>query len=95
MGIDDLLKQNREVILALAEKHGVSSVRVFGSVARGVAGPNSDVDFLIDVRPGTGWQWVDLWDELETLLGRKVDLIPANSLRESIRENVLREALPL
>ena len=95
MGINELLKEDRQVILALAAKHGVSNVRVFGSVARGMAGPNSDVDFLIDVRPGTGWKWVDLWDELEELLGRKVDLIPADSLRESIRETVLREALPL
>ena len=91
----DQIKQQRNAILALTAQHEVSNVRVFGSVARGAAGPDSDVDFLIDVPSGTGWKWFYLWDELEALLGRKVDLIPSDSLRASIRETVLREAVAL
>jgi predicted nucleotidyltransferase len=85
----------RERILDLAEKHGVYNVRIFGSVARGEAGPDSDVDFLVEVRPGVGLGFLTLWNELEDLLGREVDLVPEESLRQSIRERVLREATPL
>jgi predicted nucleotidyltransferase len=95
MGIDQLLMSQRERILDLAEKHGVYNVRIFGSVARGEAGPDSDVDFLVEVRPGVGLGFLTLWNELEDLLGREVDLVPEESLRQSIRERVLREATPL
>lgn len=49
MGIDDLIRPKREPIRRIAERHGARNARVFGSVARGEAGPQSDVDFLIEV----------------------------------------------
>jgi len=49
MGIDEILGPKREEILRIAARHGVTSIRVFGSVARGEAGPESDVDFLVEV----------------------------------------------
>ena len=52
MGIDDLLKAKRQDILRIAAKHGVRSIRVFGSVARGEADEQSDVDFLVEMDPG-------------------------------------------
>src|ERR1700675_4327183 len=52
MGVDELLKANREEILRLASKYGARNVRIFGSVARGEAGPESDVDILVDLEPG-------------------------------------------
>ena len=52
MALNVALQENREEILRLAEKYGASNVRVFGSVARGNAGPESDIDFLIDLEPG-------------------------------------------
>jgi len=95
MGIDELLKNERQRILDLAEKYGVYNVRVFGSAARGDAKADSDVDLLVDVRPGVGLGFLTLWNELEDLLGREVDLVPEASLRESMRERILREAVPL
>ena len=52
MGIQELLHQKRDDILAIAARHGARNVRVFGSVARGEADEASDVDFLVDLEPG-------------------------------------------
>lgn len=48
MSIDTVLKAHRDEIRAIATLHGATNVRVFGSVVRGEAGPDSDVDFLVD-----------------------------------------------
>lgn len=96
MGVQELLKEKREEILRLAGSHGMDNVRVFGSVARGEAGPGSDVDFLVRLAPGvTLIGHSALIRELETLLGRKVDVISERGLRPRIRDQVLREAVPL
>jgi predicted nucleotidyltransferase len=52
MGIDELLREKREEILRIAAKHGAYNVRVFGSVARGEARADSDVDFLVEIEAG-------------------------------------------
>ena len=95
MGIDELLKPKRAEILRIAARYGASNVRVFGSVARGEAGPESDVDFLMDIAPGLGWEFVDLIDDLRALLGRDVDVLTENSVHWFIRDRVLQEAVPL
>lgn len=95
MGIDEILGGKREAILRLANEHGAYNVRVFGSVARGDAGPASDVDFVVDVQPWVGMEFLGLWDELEDLLGREVDLVTERSLKPRIRERILREAVTL
>lgn len=96
MGIDDFLKGKREEILRLAAKHGALNVRVFGSVARGDAGPGSDIDFLIEAGPNrTPFFPGGLLADLEELLGRKVDVITEKGLHWYVREKVLKEAIPL
>lgn len=91
-----LLQEKREDILRIAEKHGASNVRVFGSVARGEAGPDSDVDFLIDVGPvHSPWFPGGLIVDLENLLGRRVDIAEPETLHWFIRDQVLSEARPL
>jgi len=52
MSLEQLLSLKREDIMRAAQKHGARNVRVFGSVARGDDGPDSDVDFLVDMEPG-------------------------------------------
>ncbi len=94
--IDRLLKGKREEILKLAAKHGAYNVRVFGSVARGEAGPDSDVDFLVDMGPDrTPFFPGGLLADLEDLLGRKVDIVSPESLHLFLRDRILKEALPL
>jgi len=94
--LNELIKQKREEILALAAKHGALNVRIFGSVARDEAGPESDVDFLIDLGPNRSpWFPGGLIVDLENLLGCKVDVITEKGLKKRIRDRVLQEAVPL
>jgi uncharacterized protein len=96
MGIEDILKARREEILEIARRHGATQVRVFGSVARGEAREESDVDFL--VRPGaktSPWFPAGLVLDLEDLLGRKVDVVTEGGLHWYIRDRILAEAVPL
>jgi hypothetical protein len=96
MGIDELLKEKREEILAIAAKHGAYNVRVFGSVARGEATDKSDVDFLVEIEQGrTLFDRIALMQELEDFLGRKVDVAKPENLHSYIRDRVLQEAISL
>jgi len=96
MGIEELLIEKRNDILATAARHGARNVRVFGSVARGEADDASDVDFLVDMEPGRSL--LDLGGllmDLQELLGCEVDVATPNGLKPRIRERVLREAVRL
>jgi uncharacterized protein len=93
MGIEHLLKEKRQEILRIAAKHGARNLRIFGSVARGEAGPDSDVDFLVDLEPGrTLFDLGALLMELRDFLGLKVDVVTERGLKPRIREHVLKEA---
>ncbi len=96
MAIQKILKDKRNDILKIAEKHGAYNIRVFGSQARGDTRPDSDIDFLVEVGdnhspffPG------GLLVDLEDLLGRKVDIITEDALHWYIKDKVIKEAVPL
>lgn len=92
----DPVKSKREQILQVARRHGVTRVRVFGSTARGDAGPESDVDFLVDVgSEPTPWFPGGLVAELEELLGRPVQVVTERGLDGLLRDRVLQEAVLL
>lgn len=92
----DPVKSNRDRILALARRHGVIRVRIFGSMARGDARPDSDVDLLVDVGlDPSPWFPGGLVAELEELLGRRVQIVTEQGLDELLRDRVLQEAVPL
>ncbi len=94
--IEELLKSRRQDILAIAARHGAHNVRIFGSVARGEAGPESDLDILVEMEPGTSlMDHIALMQDLEDLLGRKVDVVSDKALHWYIRDRVLAEATPL
>ncbi len=96
MNIRELVQAKRAEILQLAAQYGASNVRLFGSVARNEARSDSDVDFLIDLE--RDWSLLDriaLIQDLEDLLGRKVDVVTAKGLREYFRDRILGEAIPL
>ena len=96
MGISQDVLDRRQQILRLAARRGVRNVRVFGSAARGNAGPGSDLDLLIDLDPDHSLFDVGaLLLDLQDLLGRKVDVVTEGALHWYVRDRVLREALPL
>jgi len=96
MEVEKLLKSRREQILTLARNNGAYDVRVFGSVARGEARPNSDIDFLVKLEAGRSLlDLARLLRELQALLGMPVDVVTEAGLRPRIRPQVLKEARPL
>jgi predicted nucleotidyltransferase/DNA-binding XRE family transcriptional regulator len=90
------VRRLRRELVAVASAHGVSNLRVFGSVARGQDRPDSDVDLLAEVPPGMGLFGMGrLADELEAILGARVDLVPAQGLKPEVRTRIQRELIAL
>ena len=95
MGIEEIIGSKRGEILRLAAKHGARNVRVYGPVARGEAGPETDIDFLIDAGPKlTPWFPGGLVADLEDLLGRHVHVAFTRAL-PSYADHILEEAITL
>jgi len=96
MSIRELLRSKRAEILKIAARHGARKVRVFGSVARGTARRNSDVDFLVDMEEGRSlMDRAALILDLERLLKRSVDVASERGLRRVVRKEVLKDAIAL
>ena len=96
MKIHELLHAKREDILRLAARHGAGHVRIFGSAARQEAGPESDVDVLVDLEPGRSLlDHVALQQDLTELLGRQVDVVVEGGISPYLQDRILKEAVPL
>lgn len=90
------LRARREEILALAERYGASNVRVFGSVARGDATPDSDIDLLVNFQ--TRYKLLNhaaLLMDLKDLLKIAVDVSVESHLKTAYRARILKDAVPL
>lgn len=91
-----LIEAHREELLAIARRRGASSVRVFGSMARGDARPDSDVDLLVTLAPGvSGLALGGIVVDMQELLGRRVDVVTEAALHPELRRRVLATALAL
>jgi len=96
MPFRDELHRRRDAVLAIAARHGVSKIRLFGSVARGEERPDSDIDLLIDIAEDRGFDdYLALIEELESLLARRVDVVIDRSLSPHFRPYIEAEAQPL
>jgi predicted nucleotidyltransferase len=88
--ITNILHENKPY---LEKKYNVSRIGIFGSYARGESGADSDIDILVEFSSPIGLDFVTLADELETMLMRKVDLVPANAVKPKmmahIREDIV------
>lgn len=91
-----LIRKKREVILERAARHGACNVRLFGSAARGEANADSDLDFLVDMEAGrTLLDLAGLHQDLEDILGRRVDVVTERGLSPYMKDRILAEAVPL
>ena len=96
MELDRLLQGKRHEILRIADSHGARDGRVFSSLARDKAGPDSDIDILVKLDPGRSLLGiVAIKQDLEDLIGREVDVVTEAATSPYIREEVLREAVSL
>lgn len=94
--LERLLKDKREDILSIAKQYGISNVRVFGSIVRGEADTESDIDLLVDVAPGrTLFDLSEFLVDLQGLLEHDVDILTEKGLNDRMRERVMKEAIPL
>ena len=86
----------RDEILRIAARHGAHDVRVFGSVVRGEAGKDSDVDFLVRLDDDRSLiDHIALMQDLEDFFGCKIDVVTEEALHWLVRDHVLAEAVPL
>jgi uncharacterized protein len=96
VSIRERVTERRAEVLRAAARHGARNVRMIGSVARGEAGPESDLDLLVELEQGRSLlDHAALMIELETLLGCKVDIATEQGLRPRVRDRVLAEAVAL
>jgi len=92
----NILQEKREDMLEVAQRHGVTSMKVFGSVARGDDTTESDIDLLVTTGPRVSpWFPAGLILELEQLLGRHIDIVTVPGLNPLLRDQVLTEAIAL
>ena len=85
-----LLEAHKEY---LERKYGVKRIGVFGSYARNEQNAGSDVDILIEFYEPIGWEFVDLKEELENILGMPVDLVTVKGLKKRLRDKILKEVV--
>jgi predicted nucleotidyltransferase len=96
MTATEMIKARRDEILAVAHRHGAYHVRIFGSTARGEVAADSDIDILVAMEPGRSLlDVIDLGDELQELLGRKVDVLTEGGLSPYLRDRINAEAVAL
>jgi len=96
LGIAEIIGDKRDLILQIAAEHGAYNVRVFGSVARGEAREDSDIDLLIDMQKGRSmWDLIGLWQTLNERVGCEVNVIVAGLPNTRFMRNALNDAVPL
>ena len=94
--VEQLLRKQRAQILQLATRHGAQRVRVFGSVIRGTATERSDIDFLVAFEPDRSLlDLIGFKQDLQDLLGRKIDVVSEGGLSPYLKDRILQEAQPL
>lgn len=86
--IEQILSAHKEF---LKTRFHVSNIGIFGSYARGEETEKSDVDILIELFEPIGWEYVDLKEYLEQIIGKQVDLVTRNALKQQMKDSILEE----
>jgi len=88
--IESILKKHRTF---LKENYFVERIGLFGSFIKDEQTPESDIDIIIEFNGSVGWKFFTLKDFLEEILGRKVDLVTKNSLRDEMKAEILNQVI--
>ncbi len=88
---NDILDKLRELKPILSEEYAVKEIGIFGSFANNEASDESDIDMLVELYKPIGWNYFTLQIYLESIFGRKVDLVTKNALKEQIRDSILAQ----
>ena len=88
--VERLLRKHKAF---LRERFSVRRIGVFGSCARGSRRKKSDIDILVEFDAPIGWEFIDLKEYLEEILGTKVDLVTTRALKPELRESILNEVV--
>lgn len=88
--IEEILRKHKPF---LREKFKVKKIGIFGSYARGEESKESDVDILVEFYEQIGWEFIDLQEFLEEILGEKVDLVTVKALRPQLKDKILEEVV--
>ena len=93
---EQIIREKRDAMLEIARRYGAHDIRVFGSVARGDAAENSDLDLIVRFEPGRSlFDHGGLIMDLQDLLGVRVDVVSEGGMRERFRNHVMKEVIPL
>ena len=96
MNINEIIKKHRNEILKISTRYGAKEIKIFGSVLRGEAKRNSDVDLLVELESGRSLlDIIAIKQDLEDLLGCKVDIVTEAALSPYIKDEVLDQAVRL
>lgn len=96
MTIIDTLRMRRLEVLDIAARHGAKNIRIFGSAVRGEDRPDSDLDLLVEMEEGRSLlDRIAAMQDLEDLLGCKVDVVNERALHWYIKDSILSQAVPL
>lgn len=98
LALRELIESRRPELDAILAKYSATNPRLFGSVARGDAGPGSDIDILVEMDPRDGnllMRASGLMEELRTLFGRRVDVFPVQLMKRPISASALSDAITL
>ncbi len=87
----DILDKLKELKPLLSEEYAVKEIGIFGSFANNEASEDSDIDLLVELSRPIGWQYFTLQIYLESIFGRKVDLVTKNALKEQIKDSILAQ----
>jgi predicted nucleotidyltransferase len=88
--IKETLKRFKPILM---EKFKVKEIGIFGSYVRGEEFEESDVDILVEFSEPIGWEFIDLMEFLENILGRKVDLVTVRALKPQLKDKILKEVV--
>lgn len=95
LSCEEIVERLKGAKLSLSRRYGVSDIAVFGAYSRGEAEEDSEIDLLVTFKHPIGIRLIDLEDELETLLSRRVDIVTRKGIQSKYLKDIRKELVPV